>query len=123
MLIFLCGMPLRGAGSRRYRKFNPGGKAMLMRFASIISVLSLVACVLPAEEARQQSVPAAIQAGEPIAGSQQAREAWWPVQFADENKCIIQGYQEGTDAFAQCVRITIEQQSQPHRCIYCRSLD
>jgi hypothetical protein len=96
---------------------------MLMRFVGIIPVLSLVACVSPAEQVRQQSVPATMRAGEPIAGSQQAREAWWPVQFADENKCIIQGYQERTDAFAQCVRMTIEQQSQPHRCIYCRSLD
>lgn len=96
---------------------------MLMRWASTICVLSLVACVSPAEQARRQSLPAAMQAGEPMAGSQQVRQAWWPVQFADENKCIIQGYQEGTGAFAQCVRTTIEQQSQPHRCIYCRSLD
>jgi hypothetical protein len=94
-----------------------------MRFASVISLVSLVACASPAEQPRQQSAAGAMQAGEPIAGSQQAREAWWPVRFADENQCIIQGYQEGTDAFAQCVRMTIEQQSKPHRCIYCRSLD
>jgi uncharacterized membrane protein len=69
-----------------------------MRFASVISVLSLVACVSPAEQARRQAVASA------------QREAWWPIQFADENQCIIQGYQEGTDAFDQCVMMKIDQQ-------------
>jgi hypothetical protein len=123
MLFLLHGTPLGGAPGGDDIENSTREETMRMRFASIISVLSLVACVSPAEQARQQSAPAAIQAGEPIAGSQQVREAWWPIQFADKNKCIIQGYQEGTDAFTQCVRMTIEQQSQPHRCIYCRSLD
>jgi hypothetical protein len=84
---------------------------MLMRLASIISVVSLVACVSPPEQAGQQAAAAA------------ARQAWWPIQFADENKCRIQGYQEGTDALAQCVSTTIARQREPHRCTYCRSLD
>jgi hypothetical protein len=77
---------------------------MLMRLAGIISVFSLVACVSPAEQARQQAATSA------------------SIGFADENRCRIQGFQDGTDAFAQCVRMTIEQQSKPHRCTYCRSL-
>jgi len=50
-------------------------------------------------------------------------KAWWPIGFADQNRCMIQGFQEGTDAFAQCVRMTIDQQKRPHRCTYCRSVD
>ena len=98
---------------------------MLMRSAGIISVVSLVACVSPAQQAGQQASGAAIhvRAGEPVAGDMQAMEAWWPVRFADENQCIIKGYQVGTDAFAQCVRTTIEQQRTPHRPDYFRSLD
>jgi hypothetical protein len=83
---------------------------MLVRLASIISVVSLMACVAPAEQARQQTA---------VASAHEARS----IQFAAQNKCMIQGYQEGTDAFAQCVRTTMEQQSRPHRCTYCRSLD
>jgi hypothetical protein len=64
----------------------------------------LVACVLPAEQARQQSAAGA------------ACGASWRVRFADENRCIIKGYQDGTDAFPQCVRMTIDQQNRPHRC-------
>jgi hypothetical protein len=65
---------------------------MLVRLASLISVVSLMACVSPAQQTRQQAAGAAMHAGEPIAGDRQAREAWWPVRFADENQCIIQGY-------------------------------
>jgi len=74
---------------------------MLMRLAGIISVVSLVACVSQAPQPGQQATGAAIHAGEPIAGNLQAREAWWPVRFADQNQCRIEGFQEGTDAFAQ----------------------
>jgi hypothetical protein len=95
----------------------------LMRLASIISVFLLLACVSPVQEAGQNATSAAVHAGEPIAGDTQAREAWWPVRFADENQCIIKGDEAGTDAFAQCVRTAIEQQNRPHRCTYCRSLD
>ena len=97
---------------------------MLMRLASFISVMSLVACVWPAEQTKQQSATSAMhEAGEPVAGNPQALVAWWPIQLADQNKCVIQGFQPGTDAFAQCVRTTMEQQSTPHRCTYCRRLD
>ena len=96
---------------------------MLIRFASIVVMVPLVACVFPAEQARQQSAVATIHAGEPIAGNAQARDAWWPVRFADENQCMIKGYQVGSQAFAQCVSTTIERQNRPHRCTYCRSLD
>jgi hypothetical protein len=96
---------------------------MLMRVASIIPVFLLLACVAPAQQAGPQAASAAIHAGEPIAGNAQARGAWWPIRFADENQCIIKGYQSGTDAFAQCVSTTMEQQNRPHRCTYCRSLD
>lgn len=78
---------------------------MPMRLAYIIPVFLLLACVSPEEQARQQAAAAAA------------------LRFADENKCRIQGFQDGTDAFAQCVNMTIEQQSRPHRCTYCRSLD
>jgi hypothetical protein len=84
---------------------------MLMRLASSLPLCLLLACVSPKEQARQQ------------AAATVAHEAWWPIQFADQNKCMIQGFQEGTDAFAQCVRMTIDQQRRPHRCTYCRSVD
>jgi hypothetical protein len=96
---------------------------MLMRFASSISVISLVACVSPVQQAELQATGAAVRAGEPIAGHTQALEAWWPVGFADENQCIINGYQIGTDAFAQCVGTIMERESRPRRCTYCRSLN
>lgn len=96
---------------------------MLMRLAGIISVVSLVACVSPTPKAEQQMPGAAIHAGEPIAGDLQAAGAWWPVRFADENQCRIEGFREGTGAFAQCVSATIARQRAPHRCTYCRSLD
>ena len=84
---------------------------MFMRLACIIPVFLLLACVAPEEQATQQAAAAA------------AHEAWWPVGFADQNRCMIRGFQEGTDAFAQCVRITTDQQHRPHRCTYCRSVD
>jgi hypothetical protein len=61
--------------------------------------------------------------GEPIADDLQARDPWWQVRFADEHQCRIQGFQEDTDAFAQCVSATMARQRAPHRCTYCRSLD
>jgi hypothetical protein len=79
---------------------------MVMRLACIIPVFLLLACVSPEEQARQQAAVGAAQ-----------------ILFADQNKCRIQGFQEGTDAFDQCVRMTIEQQRRPHRCTYCRSVD
>ena len=79
---------------------------MLIRLASIIPVFLLLACVSPAQQAGQQAAARAAQ-----------------IEFADQNKCRIQGFKEGTDAFDQCVRMTIEQQSRPHRCTYCRSVD
>jgi hypothetical protein len=95
--------------------------------ARFIPMVLLAACVSPGEQAGQPTAAVAIHTGlgptEPIAGNPQAREAWWPIRFADENQCMIQGYQEGTGAFAQCVGVTIDQQNKPHRCIYCRSLD
>ena len=96
---------------------------MLMRLAGVISVLSLMACVSPVPQPGQQAPGTALHAGEPVAGDLQAREAWWPVRFADENQCRMQGFQEGTDTFAQCVSTTLAQQRAPHRCTYCRSLD
>ena len=99
---------------------------MIMRFvAVIIPVFIVVACVSPEHEAGQRTVTVAayVYAGEPIAGNPQAQEAWWPVRFADENQCIMQGYQQGTDALAQCVKLMIDQQSRPHRPAYVRSLD
>jgi hypothetical protein len=86
-------------------------EAILIRLASIMSMVSLVACVSPPEQTTQQ------------AAASTAREAWWPIQFADQNKCAIEGFQPGTDAFAQCVSGTIERQREPHRCTYCRSVD
>ena len=96
---------------------------MLMRFAGILSVVSLAACISPAPQPGQQAAGEAMHAGEAIAGDPQARDPWWQVRFADENKCRIEGFQEGTDAFAQCVSTTIARQRSPHRCTYCRSLD
>lgn len=76
---------------------------MLVRLTWVIPVLVLVACVSPEEQARKQ---AAVMA---------ERAAWWPSRLADENQCRIQGFQEGTDAFAQCVATRIDQQNRPHR--------
>jgi len=84
---------------------NRGGETMIIRLACFIPVFLLLACVSPEEQARQQAAAAAA------------------IRFTDENRCRIQGFQEGSDAFAQCVRMTIDQQSRPHRCTYCRSLD
>jgi hypothetical protein len=75
---------------------------MLIRLASIIPVFLLLACVSTAQQAGQRAAQ---------------------IEFADQNKCRIRGFKEGTDAFDQCVRMTIEQQSRPHRCTYCRSVD
>ena len=80
---------------------------MLTRVAYIVPLFLLLACASPEEQARLQTAAA----------------AWGPTQFADQNRCRIQGFQEGTDAFAQCVRMTIDQQRRPHRCTYCRSVD
>ena len=96
---------------------------MLMRLAGVISVLSLMACVSPGPQPGQQASGAALHAGEPVAGDLRAREAWWPVRFADENQCRMQGFQEGTDTFTQCVSTTLARQRAPHRCTYCRNLD
>jgi hypothetical protein len=96
---------------------------MLTRFASIVSVLSLVACVSPQQQANQQPAVGPIRAGEPVAGNRQAVEDWWPVRFAEENQCIIKGYPTGTDAFDQCVKTAMAQQLKPHRPDYFRSLD
>lgn len=76
---------------------------MLMRLTWIMPVLLLAACVPPQEQARQQAAVTA------------ERAAWWPSRLADENQCRIQGFQEGTDAFAQCVTARIDVQNQPHR--------
>ena len=78
---------------------------MLRRLAYIIPLFLLLACASPEEQARQQAAAAAAQ------------------EVADQNRCMIQGFQEGTDAFAQCVRMAIDQQRTPHRCTYCRSVD
>jgi hypothetical protein len=78
---------------------------MLRRLTYIMPLFLLLACVSPEEEARHQAAAAAAQ------------------EVADQNRCMIQGFQEGTDAFAQCVRMTIDQQRRPHRCTYCRSVD
>ena len=93
--------------------------------ACITPMFLVAACVSPGKQAGQQTAAVAmyVHAGEPIAGNPQAVEKWWPIGFADENKCIIQGFQEGTDAFAQCVSMAIGQQSTPHRPAYVRSLD
>ena len=80
---------------------------MLRRLAYIMPLFLLLACASPEEQARLQA----------------AAEAGRPIKFADQNRCRIQGFQEGTDAFAQCVRMTIDQQRRPHRCTYCRSVD
>ena len=84
---------------------------MPMRLACLMPVFLLLACVSPQQRAGQPAAVAAV------------RDPWPQIQFADENRCRIQGFQEGTDAFAQCVNTTIAGQRQPHRCTYCRSLD
>jgi hypothetical protein len=102
-----------------------------MALACIVPIFLVAACVSRGKQAGQHPAALAMHAGsagllapgEPIAGNPQAQEAWWPIRFADENQCIIQGFQEGTDAFAQCVRMTADQQSRPHRPAYVRSLD
>jgi hypothetical protein len=86
-------------------------KTMLTRLACTIPVFLLLACATPEERAEQEAAAAA------------AHESWWPIRFADQNRCIIQGFQQGTDAFAQCVEMTIDRQRRPHRCTYCRSVD
>lgn len=99
--------------------------------ACIIPMVLLAACASPAEQPGQHTAAVVIHpgsagllaAGEPVAGNPQAVEKWWPIRFADENKCIIQSYQEGTDAFTQCVSMAIDRQSRPHRPAYVRSLD
>ena len=78
---------------------------MFRRLTYIMPLFLLLACASPEEQARQQAAAAAAQ------------------EVADQNRCMIQGFQEGTDAFAQCVNTTIARQRQPHRCTYCRSLD
>jgi hypothetical protein len=80
---------------------------MLRRLTYIMPLILLLACASPEEQARRQAAAA----------------AWGPIKFADQNRCRIQGFQEGTDAFAECVRMTIDQQRKPHRCTYCRSVD
>jgi hypothetical protein len=45
------------------------------------------------------------------------------LRSANENQCIINGYQAGTNAFDQCVKTAAEQQLKPHRPDYFRSLD
>jgi hypothetical protein len=82
---------------------------MLRRLTYIMLLFLLLACAAPEEQARPQAAA--------------ADKAWGPIEFADQNRCRIQGFQEGTDAFAQCVRMTIDQQRTPHRCTYCRSVD
>ena len=77
--------------------------SMFLVAATLAPVFLLLGCTSPDEQAREQAAVAA------------ERVAWWPTQLADENKCMIQGFQEGTDAFAQCVTTTIDQQSRPHR--------
>jgi hypothetical protein len=74
-----------------------------VRLACITPIFLLLACIPPEEQTRQQAEVAA------------ERAAWWPIQLADENQCRMQGFQEGTDAFAQCVTTKIDQQSRPHR--------
>ncbi len=79
---------------------------MLRRSTCIMPLFLLLACLAPEEQARQQAAAAATTQ-----------------EVADQNRCMIQGFKEGTDAFAQCVRMTIDQQRRPHRCTYCRSVD
>jgi uncharacterized membrane protein len=71
---------------------------VFLRLANVISLVSLMACASPAEQAKQQ-------AAAPV-----AQEVSRPIQFAAQNKCAIQGLQPGTDTFAQCVRTTVERQ-------------
>jgi hypothetical protein len=66
-----------------------------MRFTCLIAVFFLSACV-------QQVQPLT---PEQRAAAEAARQA------ADRNRCLSYGFQEGTDAFAQC-RMTIDQQRQ-----------
>ena len=82
---------------------------MLRRLTYIMPLFLLLACASPEQQTRLQAAAEA--------------EAWGPIKFADQNRCRIQGFREGTDAFAQCVSITIDQQRKPHRCTYCRSVD
>ena len=84
---------------------------MFRRLTYSMPLFLLLACASPEEPARQQAAAAAPQ------------EVWRPIASVDQNRCRIQGFQEGTDAFARCVRMTIDQQRRPHRCTYCRSVD
>ena len=60
-------------------------------------------------------MPTAVQPGEPIAGSQQTREAWWPVEFAAENKCIIQAQiGRNDDCFDGYPELSIEDWHKKH---------
>ena len=85
------------------------GETMFRRLTYIMPLFLLLACASPEEQTSQQAAAAA--------------KAWGPIELADRNRCSIRGFQEGTDAFAQCVRMTIDQQRRPHRCTYCRSVD
>ena len=76
---------------------------MLIRLTCVMPMILLVACVSPEEQAKQQAALTA------------ERAAWWPTQLADENQCRIQGFEEGTDAFAQCVTTRVDEQNRPHR--------
>ena len=82
---------------------------MFRRLTYIMPLFLLLACASPEEQARQQAAAAA--------------KAWGPIEFADQNRCRIQGFQEGTDAFAQCVSTMVPRQRPLHRCTYRRSLD
>jgi hypothetical protein len=70
-----------------------------MRFTFLIATLFLGACV-------QQQLPAS-----PEQLAQQRGAATAARQEADRTRCLNYGFQEGTDAYAQC-RMTIDQQRQ-----------
>lgn len=74
-----------------------------MRLIWVMPVLLLLACASPQEQARQQAAVTA------------ERAVWWPSQLADANQCRIEGFQEGTDAFAQCVIAKLDEQNRHHR--------
>ena len=75
---------------------------MLMRLVCIAQMFLLLACVSPREQARQEATAAT------------GHDA--SIQFAAENRCQILGFQQRTDAFAQCVTATIDQQSSAATC-------
>jgi hypothetical protein len=70
-----------------------------MRFTFLIAILFLAACV------QQQLPPAPEQLAQQRAAAVAAR------QEADRTRCLTYGFQEGTNAYAQC-RMTIDQQRQ-----------